>query len=158
MLKELPYPFEVYCFGEGEDIDLIGNEQIEMRRLAAERYRSHLEGVEGLQLNYVNEATESNYAYFPVIFHEKIFGSSRNEVSEELLKHGICARKYFYPLTNTFECYHDRYDVSQTPNALYVSRRVLALPMYPELPFEDIDRICKVILNCRRKITGNVRK
>lgn len=124
-------------------------EQIEMRRLASERYRSHLQEVDGIQLNYVKQGTESNYAYFPVIFHEKIFGSSRNEVHAELSKHGIYARKYFYPLTNTFVCYHDRYDASFTPNALYVSKRVLALPMYPELSFEDIDRICEIILSCR---------
>lgn len=126
------------------------DKQIQMRRLAAERYRSHLEGVDGLQLNAVNAETESNYAYFPVVFHEKIFGSSRNEVSEVLQQHGIFARKYFYPLTNTFACYHDRYDASHTPNALYVSKRVLTLPMYPELSFADIDRICEILLSCRK--------
>lgn len=126
-------------------------EQIEMRRLVAGRYRSHLEGIDGLQLNCVNEVTESNYAYFPVVVHEKIFGSSRNEVCEELMKHGIFARKYFYPLTSTFACYHDRFDASRTPDALYISKRVLTLPIYPELRFADIDRICGVILSCRKK-------
>jgi len=126
-------------------------EQIEMRRLVAGRYRSHLEGIDGLQLNCVNEVTESNYAYFPVVVHEKIFGSSRNEVCEELMKHGIFARKYFYPLTSTFACYHDRFDASRTPDALYISKRVLTLPIYPELRFADIDRICSVIQSCRKK-------
>lgn len=125
-------------------------EQTEMRRAAAERYRSHLEGVDGLQLNFASNDTESNYAYFPVVFHEKIFGSSRNEVSEALRRNGICARKYFYPPTNAFECYHDRYDASLTPNALHISKRVLTLPVYPELAAEDIDRICEILLSCRK--------
>ncbi len=126
-------------------------EQTEMRRAAAERYRSHLEGIDGIQLNPVNDDIESNYAYFPVVFHEKIFGSSRNEVSEELQKNGIFARKYFYPLTNAFECYHDRYNPSFTPNALFVSKRVLTLPLYSELSMDDVDRICGIILDCRKQ-------
>lgn len=34
----------------------------------------------------------------PVIFEEKTFGSSRNEVFEALAEEGIGARKYFYPV------------------------------------------------------------
>ena len=40
--------------------------------------------------------------------------SRRNEVDDALAKNGIGARKYFYPLTNTFECFHNKYDVDET--------------------------------------------
>ena len=33
-----------------------------------------------------------------------------------------------------------------TPVAKYVGDRVLTLPLYAELRFEDVDRICDVIL------------
>ena len=33
-----------------------------------------------------------------------------NELCEELKQHDIIARKYFYPITNSFECYRDDYD------------------------------------------------
>ena len=41
-----------------------------------------------------------------------------------LAENGIGARKYFYPLTNTFECFHKKYDVNETPVALHLSKRV----------------------------------
>lgn len=56
------------------------------------------------------------------------------------------ARKYFYPLTNTFDCYHGQYDVSKTPTALYLSKRVLTLPLYADLSIEDVDRISDIIV------------
>ena len=92
---------------------------------------------------------KSNYAYFPVVFEENLFGASREEVFDALDRNDICARKYFYPLTNTFECFHGRYDVTKTPVALHVSKRVLTLPLYADLPLEDVDRICDIVLGCR---------
>ena len=82
------------------------NEEIEKRRQVVERYRQHLQGVPGIQLNPIQEDVEPNYAYFPIIIEENIFGATRNEVSDKLGEHGIFSRKYFYPLTNTFDCFH----------------------------------------------------
>lgn len=124
-------------------------EEIAKRKRAAERYLEHLEGVEGLQLNARQLDVASNYAYFPVVFEEKIFGASRAEVFDRLAEKGIGARKYFYPLTNTFSCFHREYDVNETPVALHISKRVLTLPLYADLAAEDVDRICEVILSCR---------
>ena len=125
-------------------------EEIEKRRKVVEKYREYLEGVEGLQLNVIQEDVKSNYAYFPVIFEENIFGSSRAEVSDRLAENGIGARKYFYPLTNTFSCFHGAYDVIETPVALHISKRVLTLPLYADLALEDVERICEIILSCRK--------
>jgi len=126
------------------------DEEISKRQAVIERYREHLEGVEGLQLNPIQENVTPNYAYFPVIFDEKIFGSSRNEVFDALAAQGIGARKYFYPITNSFECFHGEYDVNDTPVALHISKRVLTLPLYADLVLEDVDRICEIILRCKR--------
>lgn len=125
--------------------------EIEKRKKVVERYRQHLEGIEGIQLNVIQSEVKSNYAYFPVIFEEKIFGASRVEVFDALAKQGIGARKYFYPLTNTFAAFHGKYDVMQTPIALHISKRVLTLPLYADLAMEDVDRICKIILDCKGK-------
>lgn len=123
--------------------------EITKRKFVVERYREHLEGVEGLQLNALQSNVVSNYAYFPVVFEEKVFGASRAEVFDKLAEEGIGARKYFYPLTSTFSCFHREYDVSKTPIALHISKRVLTLPLYADLRLEDVDRICDIILSCR---------
>lgn len=122
------------------------DEEIAKRRAVVERYREHLEGVDGLRLNVQQPEVKSNYAYFPVVFDENLFGASRNEVMDALAQNGIGARKYFYPLTNTFECFHGKYDVDATPVALHVAKRVLTLPLYADLSMEDVDRICKIVL------------
>lgn len=124
-------------------------EEIAKRKQVTQRYLEHLEGVEGLQLNASQPEVKSNYAYFPVVFEEKVFGASRAEVFDKLAENGIGARKYFYPLTNTFSCFHRAYDVNETPVALHISKRVLTLPLYADLALEDVDRICEIILSCR---------
>ena len=101
-----------------------------------------------MQLNPVQADVQPNYAYFPVVFEEDVFGATRNEVSDALAAHGIGARKYFYPLTNTFGCFHGAFDVEKTPVALHLSRRVLTLPLYADIALEDVDRICDIVLAC----------
>lgn len=125
-------------------------EEILKRKAVVERYRFHLDRIEGVQLNPIQENVKSNYAYFPVVFHEKLFGASRNEVYEALAADGINARKYFYPLTSSFQCFHGTFDTNQTPVAVHISKRVLTLPLYADLALEDVDRICDIILGLRR--------
>ena len=125
------------------------DEEIAKRKAVVERYNSHLSGIDGIRLNAVQSDVKSNYAYYPVVFEEKIFGASRSEVFDALAENGICARKYFYPLTNTFSAFHGKYDVNQTPVALHISKRILALPLYADLVFQDVDRICDIILKCK---------
>ena len=125
------------------------DEEIKKRKKIVEVYRSRLEGIEGLQLNVAQENVKSNYAYFPVIFWEKEFGATRNEVFNALAESGIGARKYFYPLTNSFACFHGKFDIDQTPTARRIAERVLTLPLYADLDESDVHRICDIVLQER---------
>jgi len=126
------------------------DDEIGKRKAVVERYRSRLENVEGLQLNPIQEDVQSNYAYFPVFFDKEVFGVDRDEVMGRLAEQGIGARKYFYPLTNTFECYEGMYDPNLTPVALKLSYQVLTLPLYADLCLDDVDRICDIIISCKK--------
>lgn len=126
------------------------DDEIMKRKKVVERYRERLGKVEGIQLNPIQENVISNYAYFPIVVDEKIFGSSRNEIFNRLEENGIGARKYFYPLTNTFACFHGKYDVNQTPVALYISNRVLTLPLYADLGLDIVDKVCDIVLKCKK--------
>lgn len=125
------------------------NEEIEKRRMVTNWYRERLEKIEGVQLNPLQEDVIPNYSYFPVVFDEKKFGVGRDIIYEQLRKNNIYSRKYFYPLTNTFECYRGRFDRNDTPIALDISKRILTLPLYADLSREEVDKICKVILSMR---------
>ena len=61
---------------------------------------------------------------------------------------GIVPRKYFYPLTNDFDCYKEYPSAGKekTPIAAHIADRVLTLPMYGDLAPEIVDRICDIIL------------
>ena len=122
-------------------------DEIKKRQTVYERYKEQLEDIKGIKLNPIQKDVESNYSYFPIVIDEKLFGASRNEVREELAENGIGARKYFYPLTNSFDCFHGKYEVNKTPVALYISKRVLTLPIFPDLELKVVDRICDVIKN-----------
>lgn len=122
-------------------------EEIEKRRLVVEAYRKRLENVPGIQLNAIQKQVKSNYAYFPIVVDEKVFGQSRDDIFERLASHNIIARKYFYPLTNEFECYKDIFNPEETPVADYVSKHVLTLPLYSDLSIEEVNLICDIILN-----------
>ena len=120
--------------------------EIEKRRRVVEHYRARLSGVPGLQLNPVQEGVRENYAYFPVVFDG--FRIDRDEAARRLAEEDIYARKYFYPLTSSFDCYRGRpgFDLAETPVAAHVASRVLTLPLYADLAAEDVDRICDTIL------------
>ncbi len=119
------------------------DDEIAKRKLVWERYIQLLSGVDGILLNNIPACVKHNYSYFPVVFDN--YKYTRDEVNQKLKENGINARKYFYPLTNDFECYKE-IGSENTPVAKYISDRVLTLPLYADLSLEDVDRICKIIL------------
>jgi dTDP-4-amino-4,6-dideoxygalactose transaminase len=121
--------------------------EIAKRKAVSERYRDHLEGIRGIRLCKTRKDTVPNYAYFPVVFDG--YKYSRDQIFEKLKEQGIFARKYFYPLTNSLECYRDfpTAGAEKTPIAAYIADRVLTLPLHSMLDPEDTDRICEIILS-----------
>ena len=122
------------------------DEEIAKRKIVVERYRQRLSGVEGICLCQPQDGVESNYAYFPAVFDG--YKYTRNEIFEMLKAQEITARKYFFPLTNSFECYrhYPTAGVEKTPVAQHLALRVLTLPLYADLALEDVDKICDTIL------------
>ena len=119
--------------------------EIERRKQVHDCYMERLSGLPGVRLMELQDGVKYNYAYFPVVFDEKEFGITRNEVFDALAAEDIFARKYFYPLTNMYDCYYEKYGEYKTPIAIYISKRVLTLPIYADLDVDIIDRICSVI-------------
>lgn len=127
------------------------DEEIAKRRQVTEWYSKRLKGMAGIRIRSIQSGVSSNYAYFPIVVDEKACGKTRNEIYQKLEQNGIYARKYFYPLTNEFECFRGLFDSGNTPVAHYISKRVLTLPLYADLSEENVDRICSII---RREVCG----
>lgn len=122
------------------------DEEIEKRKKIARRYQENFSGIGGITFWKEQDNVKHNYAYFPVVFDKRCFGKSRDEISEILSKENIYARKYFYPLTSSFECYNSKFKIQETPNAEHISKNILTLPLYADLSLSDVDRICEIIL------------
>lgn len=123
------------------------DDEIAKRKAVVMRYRERLSGVKGIRLCADQPGVKPNYAYYPVVFED--YKYTRDEVCARLAEQGIIARKYFFPLTNDFECYRDYPTAGpeKTPIARYIADRVLTLPLYADLSLDDVDRICDVILD-----------
>ncbi len=122
------------------------NDEIAKRGEAAARYYERLSDIKGIKLNIKQAGVTPNYAYFPMVFDG--YKYTRDQVFEILKAHEITARKYFYPLTNTFACYKDfpSFGDKKTPVAKYISERVLCLPLYADLSISEVDMICDLLL------------
>lgn len=113
------------------------------RKKAVLQYRKRLNNVKGIFLSNDQEMVEHNYSYMPVVFDG--YAYSRDEIKQKLAEHNIGARKYFYPITNEFDCYRN-FEKGSTPIAKFVSERVLTLPLYSDITEEQVDEICDIIL------------
>ncbi|MBV1774746.1 DegT/DnrJ/EryC1/StrS family aminotransferase [Burkholderiaceae bacterium DAT-1] len=119
---------------------------IARRKLVAERYVDLLSSVQGIKIPDTGSQYSRNYSYFPVLIEDG-FPQSRDEVYALLRKHGIYARRYFYPLISDFSIY--RNSVMNDAHALDVSKNVadsvLCLPIYPDLGHEVVDKIVRLM-------------
>ena len=124
-------------------------DEIERRRLVAKQYMNLLGGAKGIRTFSPPDDVSYNYAYFPVLIGQDEFGSSRNQVYENLRRHNVFARRYFYPLISDMPTYRNLPSAGKEslPIASKVAEQVLCLPMYGALEAQTVELICECILN-----------
>lgn len=84
---------------------------------------------------------EPNYSYFPVIFQSE---EELLNIEKILNEQKIYPRRYFYPSLNT---YIKVVEYVSMPISEDISKRILCLPLYWRLQYNDMDRIVDVILD-----------
>lgn len=112
-------------------------------------YREQLAEVRGLRCLRTTPKAErysSNYSYFPVLVDDE-YGMTRDALYEELKRHNIHGRRYFYPLISDFPMYRGLPSAARVnlPVASAAADRILCLPIYPALEPDDQQRIIDVI-------------
>ncbi|MXS84792.1 DegT/DnrJ/EryC1/StrS family aminotransferase [Nitrosomonas sp. HPC101] len=115
-------------------------EIIAARRECSAWYDDLLGGLD-LQRPRVIDGLEYNYAYYPVVFpsHEAMM-----KVRAALQARDIFPRRYFYPSLNTLPFLPELLRRS-CPVSESLAHRVLALPLYPALARQDVERIAVCI-------------
>lgn len=116
------------------------------RAIIAAKYRECLSGIKGIHCLPMAGQGVANHSYFPLLVQPD-YPLSRDELYEYLKKHGISARRYFYPLISDFPMYRSLPSArrSNLPVAVTSARQVLCLPIYPGLDMSAVDMVCELI-------------
>ena len=115
-------------------------------------YREQLKDLEGITFLNEIEDVKHNYAYFPILIDEYIFGVSRDVVYETLKEYNIHVRRYFYPLISEFPMYSNRPSANPVllETATEVSRKVLCLPNHSKLTLEEVTQVCNALKSIKQ--------
>lgn len=119
---------------------------IEKRKEIDAAYRERLKGVSGIRCHEPPTHTH-NYSYFP-IFVEDEYPLTRDVLYKKLRATGKNVRRYFYPLITEFSPYKKGFcsiNYGELDIANDVARRVLCLPLYPQLEMSDVDQISSLL-------------
>lgn len=115
------------------------------RKVRFECYKEYLERAEGIRILSHVAAESHNYAYLPIVIEDG-FAMGRDELYDDLKKHNIFARKYFYPLTSDQACFKNKYRYEHLENARKLAQGVLVLPLYDTLSLDAVEQIGEIIV------------
>lgn len=111
----------------------------EKRKALTERFDEKLKNLKAKRPVW-HKDSKNNYSYYPIVFEsEELLLKCVNE----LQRHEIFTRRYFYPSLATAVPYVEPQHLPITDD---ISRRVLCLPLYYDLTFEEVDLIVRMLL------------
>ena len=112
-------------------------ELLHKRKAVCEMYEKELAGL--VQLQDRNPHSTQNYSYFPIILKDE---AQTLSIQNALNEQQIFPRRYFYPSLDTLSYIEPR---QHAPISRDISRRILALPIYPELEKNDQKRVIAIV-------------
>ena len=122
------------------------DQALEKRKGIDAEYRELLKNVKGICC--LNDSGErvANYGYFPILIDDD-YPISRDELNQRMKDIGIYPRRYFYPLVSEFPMYRGlpstQYENLKVASS--ASKKILCLPIYPDLPIKIVGRISEFI-------------
>lgn len=129
------------------------DQAIAERKKIAAQYRDGLNEISGL--TYLDDfpGVKPCYPYFPVLIDKNKFGKTRDAIYEELKKHNIYSRRYFYPLISQFPTYRglESAQPGKMPIAEQYTEEVICLPIFPELSNKELNMIVSVIIDLKER-------
>ncbi len=112
---------------------------LEGRRRNAKRYDEAFSPL-GVQVPKVAEGNAHTYHQYTIAV------DSRDELLRYLNDRGVAARVYYPVPLHLQPCYREMgYSIGSFPVSEMTAERVLSLPVYPELPDEDVNYVIKTV-------------
>jgi dTDP-4-amino-4,6-dideoxygalactose transaminase len=119
---------------------------IEQRGLIDQYYRASLGDIQGITIPEEPLNTTRNYGYFPILVTPG-YSLTRDELYQALRHEDVFARRYFYPLISDMPMYRGMISAhpDNLPVAGEIARKVICLPIYPNLAREDQQRVIDIV-------------
>lgn len=118
---------------------------IEHRQELAAIYYSQLANVPGITFPVVPKYAVSSFKDFCVFVDPKQFGMDRDQLMSRLERDGIQTKRYFHPPIHQLTVAREHFPGVHLPNAEFKASRVLALPMFSHITFEEVSQVCQSI-------------
>lgn len=109
-----------------------------------QEYKKRLQHVEILELQHISTNIEAVIWAIAVKIKPEYFKASRDNIILKLQELGIETRPGFYSFSQM-----PLYKATRLPVGDYVSQNIISLPSYPTLTEDEIDYICKSLLEMR---------
>lgn len=110
-------------------------------------YKAELANIDGIKLIDYNDSEKNNYQYIACEIDEKLFGMSRTELIEIIIKENILARKYFYPGVHRMEPYKSLYPYSSVflEKTETLAEKIISFPTGTAVDSDSIKRITNLV-------------
>lgn len=104
------------------------------RKHIALHYNQLLGAIKGISIPDFLMGQVANNSYYPILVEED-YPISRDELFQRLRVAGVYSRRCFYPIISEFPMYRDFNSAKKEnlANSYEISRKVICLPIYPEL-------------------------
>jgi len=133
------------------NLELFKNEQMKRSNIK-KIYLDNLNEIKGIRIPKMPVNATDSFQFFPIVIEDD-FSLSRDQLYEELKKHNIFTRKYFYPLCSDYKSYKnlESSSLDNLPVANNIKNKVLCLPYFGDLNPEIVIRICEIIISLNSK-------
>ncbi len=110
-------------------------------------YKDRLSRMQGISFQSIDPKDRSTFKDFSVHIDEKVFGMTRDELYDALLKENIIVKKYFYPPVHAQKAYKNIKQANKLDNTVRITDRVFSLPLYSHIEEDTVRDICCVLQN-----------
>ncbi|MFA5097238.1 MAG: DegT/DnrJ/EryC1/StrS family aminotransferase [Candidatus Margulisiibacteriota bacterium] len=110
-------------------------------------YKDRLSRMQGISFQSIDPKDRSTFKDFSIYIDEKVFGMTRDELYDALLKENIIVKKYFYPPVHAQKAYKNIKQANKLDNTVRITDRVFSLPLYSHIEEDTVRDICCVLQN-----------
>lgn len=121
---------------------------IETKAKNYQKYKSGIDGIEGLELLTFKKSIRSNYWFYSVLVDEKKYGINKEELIKNLAEESIQTRP-IWGLIHQQKPY-SKYESYKMEKALWYAERVINIPCSSNLTSEEVEKVIQTLIKFKK--------